>query len=54
MSLRDDIDAMERHADNGTLKEWFEGTAPILDIEGRVIAPSIKQIFNQPKKESPQ
>lgn len=38
MSLRDDLDAMERHKANGTLREWFLGTAPILDIDGRVVA----------------
>ncbi len=33
MSLRDDLNAMERHSHNGTLREWFEGTAPILPID---------------------
>lgn len=33
MGLRDDIEAMERHKANGTLKEWFQGTAPILPPE---------------------
>lgn len=30
MSLREDLEVMERHSRNGTLKEWFEGTAPRL------------------------
>lgn len=33
MGLRDDIQIMERHKANGTLKEWFEGTAPSLPPE---------------------
>lgn len=33
MSLREDLEAMERHQRNGTLKEWFEGTAPILPVD---------------------
>lgn len=40
MSLRDDLEAMERHQENGTLKEWFEGTAPRLDAETVVSDPS--------------
>lgn len=40
----DDLDAMERHQRNGTLREWFEGTAPILDIDGRVVA---TPVFNE-------
>ena len=49
MSLRDDLDAMERHQRNGTLKEWFEGTAPILDIDGRAVA---TPVFTPAEKET--
>lgn len=42
MSLREDIAAMERHSDNGTLREWFEGTAPALDANPRVSDPSAR------------
>ncbi|MDE4297177.1 hypothetical protein PXK56_18495 [Phaeobacter gallaeciensis] len=40
MGLRDDIEAMERHSRNGTLKEWFEGTAPQLPSEPMPSDPS--------------
>lgn len=43
MGLRDDIDAMERHSRNGTLKEWFEGTAPQLHSEEPVLDPSARE-----------
>jgi hypothetical protein len=36
MGMRDDIEAMERHAANGTLKEWFEGTAKALPLDTRM------------------
>jgi len=37
MSLRDDMAALARHIANGTGKEWFNGSAPILDIDGHEI-----------------
>ena len=40
MSLRDDIEAMERHSRHGTLREWFEGTAPILPAHDRISDPT--------------
>lgn len=42
MGLRDDIEAMERHSRNGTLKEWFEGTAPSLPPEPMPCDPSAR------------
>lgn len=33
MGLRDDLEIMERHQRNGTLRQWFEGTAPQLPPE---------------------
>lgn len=42
MGLRDDIEAMERHSRNGTLKEWFEGTAPILPPDPAPTDPSAR------------
>ena len=30
MGLRDDIAAMELHQRNGTLSDWWKGTAPVL------------------------
>ena len=33
MSLRDDLDAMERHRDAGTLQEFLNGTAKPLPVE---------------------
>jgi hypothetical protein len=41
MGLRDDLDAMQRHKGNGTLKQWFEGTAPKLPAEPMPIDTSI-------------
>lgn len=43
MGLRDDIEAMERHQQNGTLKEWFEGTAPILPIDDNPTDPTTRR-----------
>lgn len=40
MSLRDDLDMMERHSRNGTLREHMEGTGPILGAHDRVSDPS--------------
>lgn len=43
MSMREDLDSMEQHQRNGTLKEFFAGTAPMLDQDGYVIA---NPVFN--------
>jgi len=40
MGLKDDIEAMERHAFHGTLRAYLAGTAPILDVDGKVIRPA--------------
>lgn len=42
MSLSEDIETMEHHRANGTLREWFLGTAPMLDTDGRLITPQPK------------
>lgn len=33
MGLRDDLDAMERHRLNGTLREFLDGTAEPLPVD---------------------
>ncbi len=42
MGMRDDIEAMERHERNGTLREWFEGTTPSLPPEPMPSDPSAR------------
>lgn len=43
MSLSDDLAAMQRHQDNGTLREWFNGTAPALPPEPWPADPSTSE-----------
>ena len=59
MSLRDDIEAMYLHKDNGTLAEYMAGTAPLLPPhdephptleKARDKAASIHAGFNQRKR----
>lgn len=38
INMKDDIEAMQRHVDNGTLPEYLAGRAPILDVNGRPVA----------------
>lgn len=44
MSLREDIIAMELHSANGTLREWFEGTAPILFYPCVPLKPDVRRL----------
>jgi hypothetical protein len=46
MGLRDDIAAMERHDRNGTLRQWFEGTAPALSASAP-LDPSAQPIASE-------
>jgi len=36
MSLKDDLDALERHIQNGTGEEYLKGTAPALPLPTRL------------------
>ena len=46
MGLRDDIEVMERHEANNTLKEWFEGTAPSIPPKPFPCDPSARPAKN--------
>ena len=45
MSLRDDLDAMERHRDAGTLHEFLTGTAKPLPVD-----PPLDRSAHAPRK----
>lgn len=48
MSLKDDLAIMERHERNGTLREWFEGTAPMLPPEPWPCDPTARAKLSTP------